>query len=208
MENLLKIRPCPGAVSLFIPAVLLLVFALPVRSLAQAASTASRGAGLSVFAGYINSNPEYGPKRNNGEAFGANFIKYLPHAITPSIEGRYNRTTGTDVNENSFLGGIRIQYDGFSRYRFHPYGDFLMGTGSIHFNTSATGYTSDNSTVENFGGGVDVDLTHRFQLKADYQYQHWKLGQATDPFTPNLLLVGITYQFHFRDYVQQGDYKY
>jgi opacity protein-like surface antigen len=208
MENLLNIRPCSGAACLSICVTFLLALALPARSLGQAESTAARGAGLSAFGGYLNGNPEYGPSRNSGEAFGANFIKYLPHAISPSIEGRYNRTSGTYVNENTFLGGVRIQYDAFSRFRFHPYGDFLIGTGSIHFNTSATGYTSDNSTVEDFGGGVDIDLTHRVQLKADYQYQHWKLGQETDPFTPNLLLIGVTYQFHFRDYVRQGDYKY
>jgi len=196
----LKIRPRSGFLSLPVTVAFLLAFAVPAISMAQASSTASRSAGISVFGGYINSNPEYGPDRNTGEALGANFIKYLPHAIAPSIEVRYNRTSGTDVNENSFLGGIRVQTDATAKYKVHPYVDVLLGSGTVHFNTSASGDTSTSSGIYDFGGGVDIDLIHRFQLKADYQYQHWKLSQPNNAFTPNLLLIGITYQFHFRDY--------
>jgi hypothetical protein len=182
--------------------------ALPARGVAQAVATASRSAGISAFAGYINSNPEYGPDRDSGEAFGANYIQYLPHALSPSLEIRYNHTTGSYVNQNTFLGGIRLQYDGYSRFRVHPYVDVLLGRGTIHFNTNAPGNTSANSAIYNFGGGVDVDLAHRFQLKADYQYQRWSFGQPSVPFTPNLLLIGLTYQFRFRGYTRQQDFKY
>jgi opacity protein-like surface antigen len=205
MENVLRVSFRPGLVSCCTIAVLVLALASPSRSLAQAGATASRGAGISAFGGYINSNPEYGSARNTGEAFGLNLIKFLKLPVNPSLEGRYNRDNGTYAQETSTLGGIRLQTDALHAFKVHPYVDFLIGSGTIHFNTNSPGYTSDNSTVYNFGGGVDIDLIHNFQLKADYQYQHWKLGQESDAFTPNLILIGVTYQFHFRDYNRYGD---
>ena len=90
--------------------------------------------------------------------------------------------------------------------RYHPYIDFLAGTGTIHFNTRAiTGYVGDNSIIYNFGGGVDIDLMHNVALRVDYQHQLWSLGQETNTFSPNLLLFGINYTIPFRDYKSQRD---
>jgi opacity protein-like surface antigen len=177
----------------------LLALVLPSQSSAQAGYTATRSAGLSAFGGYINGNPEYGPTRDSGGAVGADFTKYLHIPLNVALEGRFNLLDGTYINEHTTLGGVKVGTDKFARYLVHPYADFLIGSGIIHFNTSATGYTSDNSTVYDFGGGVDIDLVHHFQLKGDYQYQHWKLGQASNAFTPNLFLIGVNYQFHFRN---------
>jgi hypothetical protein len=123
----------------------------------------------------------------------------------PSLEGRFNFLSGTYVSEHTKLVGFTVGSESLKRFHMHPYADFLIGDGTIKFNTTATGYTSDDSTVYDFGGGLDIDLVHNFQLRGDYQYQHWKLGQATAPFTPNLFLIGVNYQFHFRDYNRQSD---
>jgi opacity protein-like surface antigen len=201
----LRILPRFGLAWFCVPLAFLMAFVSPTHSFAQAGYTATRSAGLSAFGGYINGNPEYGSARDSGEAFGAAFTKYLHIPVNVALEGRFNFMNGTYVSEHTKLVGIKIGTDKFAQYRVHPYGDFLIGSGTIHFNTTATGYTSDNSTVYNFGGGVDIDLVHNFQLRGDYQYQHWKLGEASDAFTPNLFLIGVNYQFHFRDYTTQGD---
>lgn len=170
---------------------------LTLRSAAQAPITADRTIGLSAFGGYINSNPEYGPDRNTGIGVGVDITRFIHFPVQPALEFRANLTNGTDVNEKSYLIGLRGQAD-FVRI-LHPYVDFLIGTGTIHFNAPSGGYTGDNSTVYDFGGGVDIDLIRHFQLRADYQYQSWNLGQNSAKFTPNLILIGVNYNFHFRD---------
>jgi opacity protein-like surface antigen len=201
----LRILPRFGFAWFCLPLACLLAFASPTRSSAQAGYTASRAAGISAFGGYINGNPEYGSARDSGEAIGADFTKYLRLPITVSLEGRFNFLSGTYVSEHTKLVGFTVGSESLKRFHMHPYADFLIGDGTIKFNTTATGYTSDDSTVYDFGGGLDIDLVHNFQLRGDYQYQHWKLGQATAPFTPNLFLIGVNYQFHFRDYNRQSD---
>jgi len=175
------------------------------RCAAQAIPDAYKTSEISVFGGYENIDPAYGPDRNNGEGFGLNFTRYFARLpIDLSIEARVNLTNGTDVKERTYLVGLQAKKTFFTRY--HPYIDFLAGTGTIHFNTRAiTGYVGDNSIIYNFGGGVDIDLMHNVALRVDYQHQLWSLGQETNTFSPNLLLFGINYTIPFRDYKSQRD---
>ncbi len=85
--------------------------------------------------------------------------------------------------------------------RFQPYADFLVGPGTIHFPHN-NGYIGDNSTVYNYGVGVDMGVTRNFSLKLDVQAQHWNTGEYR--FEPILGLVGITYQIPFRPHVSQA----
>jgi hypothetical protein len=182
-----------------------LAWALPLAAHAQARATASKANDISAFGGYTYSNPEYGPDYNQGITAGVNFVQHVHRIpIDPSFEARVNFTSGTDVAERTYLFGIRAQTHGY--FHLHPYGDFLVGPGTIKFNLSnGTSYTSDSSTVYNYGAGVDIDTFRQFQLKLDFQRQHWALGQTTNPFQPIIGLVGITYRFHFRDYNKQGE---
>ena len=91
--------------------------------------------------------------------------------------------------------------------RYHPYAHLLIGYGIITFdnpvqNYDGTFYTSDNSTIYDFGGGVDVNLTRRFDLKIDAQDQSWNLGTrgnaASVSFNPILASVGIVYHLPYR----------
>jgi hypothetical protein len=183
-------------------AVVLLGLAFPAHCAAQASSTASRGIGISAFGGYIYSNPEYGPAKNSGGAVGFNITKFIKFPVQPALEFRGNLTNGTYVKEKTYLVGVRGQADVLRV--LHPYVDFLIGTGTIHFNLSnGDGYTGDNSTIYDFGGGVDIDLVRHFQLRADLQEQHWSLGSSPS-FTPVLFLIGVNYNFHFKDYNSYG----
>ncbi len=182
----------------------LLLLANEPRCAAQADPTASKTSEISAFGGYENIDPAYGPDRNNGEGFGLNFTRYFARLpIDPSIEARVNLTNGTDVKERTYLLGLQAKKTFFTHY--HPYVDFLAGTGTIHFNTRASGYIGDNSIVYNYGGGVDIDLVHNVQLRVDYQRQLWSLGQETTSFSPSLFLFGVNYVIPFRDYKNQRD---
>lgn len=204
MENRMKPSyPCLSVVLGFVCSLFLLAQA--PRCAAQADPTAFKTSDISAFAGYENIDPAYGTDRNNGEGFGLNFTRYFARLpIDPSIEARVNLTNGTDVKERTYLLGLQAKKTFFTHY--HPYIDFLAGSGTIHFNTHAiAGYVGDNSSIYNYGGGLDIDLIHNLQLRADYQMQHWSLGQETNSFTPTLFLFGVNYTIPFRDYKNQRD---
>ena len=165
---------------------------------AQASTAASKAAAVSVFAGLDVSDPAYGPNRDTGVSLGANYTRYLRFPVQPSVEVRANFSNGTYANERSYLFGVRALVP---VGRFEPYVDFLLGPGTIHFPRNV-GYTGDNSTVYNYGGGIDVPLSSRFALKLDLQAQHWNTGEFR--FTPVLGTVGISYHIPFRAHDSQS----
>ena len=171
------------------------------RAVAQATSTATKTADLSVFFGFSTVQPDYGPYRNSGGSLGIDLTRYFHFPVAPALELRANFANGSTVNERSYLVGLRAQADFLTR--FHPYGDFLAGPGNIHFNFPNNGYTGDNSIVYSYGGGVDIDLVNNFGAKIDFQGQHWNTGENST-FTPSLLLIGVTYRIPFEAHDRQG----
>ena len=174
-------------------AVLFALLTLSHAASAQARSTASRSADLSVFAGGQFANPAYGPQNSGGVALGLDYTRYIGRLpVDLSLEFRANFNSNSLLSEHSYLVGLRA---GHTFGRVTPYLDFLIGAGSIHFPQN-TFYTSDNSTVPSYGGGLDLAVTQSFGLKLDLQGQHWNTGETT--FTPTLGTIGITYRIPFR----------
>ena len=176
---------------------------LPLACAAQAVPTAFKTTDISAFGGYLNASPAYGPTRNNGEAFGAIVTRYFRIPVDTALEGRVNLTNGTYIQQHTYLGGLQIKADFL--HRLHPYADFLAGQGTLHFNTTATGHINDNSIVYNYGAGLDLDLIHNFQLRADFQHQIWTIGRTPSSFAPNIFFFGVNYVIPFRDYKNQRD---
>ena len=65
---------------------------------AQNLPTASKVASISAFGGFTRVNPDYGPYTNYGYFVGGDATRALRH-FTPSIEVRYDSSTGTGVKE-------------------------------------------------------------------------------------------------------------
>ena len=164
---------------------------------AQEVPTESKGADISVFGGVTSLAPGYVSGREIGGTAGVNFTRYFTWPIAPSIEIRANTANGSQVEERSYLVGFRAQAG--VNWRYHPYADFLVGKGTIHYDHPAGGYLGDNSMVVSYGGGVDVDVTHNFQAKLDFQEQKWNIGKdASDKFSPNLITLGVVYRIPFK----------
>ncbi len=164
-------------------------FTLVPRVQAQATETATRDYSFAAFATGSETSTGVGP-RNAGATVGFDVTRHL-HLFDPSFEVRVGIAPGPTISERSVLVGFKVE----KRIgRFHPYGDFLIGTGTIAHTRS--GFT-DNSTVPSFGGGVDFDLSKKWALKADYIRQSWKVGKETTGFSPSTLSIGIVYGFHF-----------
>ena len=165
----------------------------------QAVRTASKSADISVFAGFQDADPAYGPDKAKGGMFGVNFTRYFHIPVEPSLEFRANFISDTFVGEHTYLVGLRaaVPFHGI-----RPYGDFLVGPGDIHFPLNF-GYTHDNSTVYSYGGGIDFPVYRSFSLKLDVQGQHWNTGSFI--YTPTLGTVGLVYAIPFRPHVSQRD---
>jgi len=175
-----------------------LLFACSTHLNAQATPTATAPADISFFAGYGRTPPDYDAGSNPTVTFGADFTHYFKFPIVPSLEARANLANGKYVSERSYLFGIRAEPKWHSR--FHPYGDFLLGPGNLHFVTPSLypGYVGDNSVVKSIGGGVEFDVYSHFQIKADAQYQFWKFD-SNFTLTPTIYTIGVNYHLRSRN---------
>lgn len=188
---------------------LLAILAVAPCATAQSRRTASRTAGIDIFGAFSDTDTAfYGTDRKYGGMAGIDFdlYRYFPRLtgrITPSLEIRGTDTPGTPVGERSLQGGLKVAYNFHS---LHPYGDFLLGGGSILFNPPAPlepGYVfaSDSSFLYVYGGGLTYDILPRWSLLADYGHQSWNLG-FTPPitFTPQSVSVGVVYHLRLKPY--------
>jgi hypothetical protein len=166
---------------------------------AQARSTADRTFGLAAFAGSSYAQTDYG-SRDTGYMIGGDLNTAFRH-FEPALDVRYTSVSGNVVNQTSFAGGLKLQR---KIGPLRPYGDFEVGMGTLHFDfpngLTPTGspYTHDNSVVKAFGGGMDVRIARFIDLKADAQYQYWKLGKNSSYLNPFLTSIGIAYRIPYR----------
>jgi hypothetical protein len=112
----------------------------------------------------------------------------------PALGARYTYSTGHYGSQRTFLAGPELHY---IYRRWHPYGDFLIGTGNITYSQGQT----DNSIVYEFGGGLDYRKTHRLIFRlVDFQYQFWDLGSHYYPpgFVPGQ--PGVTIDTKLKPY--------
>jgi opacity protein-like surface antigen len=192
-----------------------ITFFVAPRVLAQSKITADKSMDVSVFGGYLFTDPDIGRRsdRGNGISVGADVTRYFGWRVAPSLEVRSNYAAAPFASESTALVGLRLKTD--LRRRFHPYADFLIGGGRIAFtNPPAPGYKSDKSLVYDLGGGMDIDVHRNFAAKVDFQGQSWDMGispsvtgSQTKRFTlvPVGLMVGVTYRIPFRPYNRQSD---
>jgi opacity protein-like surface antigen len=169
----------------------------------QALPTASEGSSLSVFAGAAGVYTGVGGGRNLGITAGGDYTIRGFFGFRPAIEvrGTYPIHDGTIADEKSILGGVRVERP---IGRLHPYGDFLIGRGSINYIrtfTSADGYSiylRTDSTVYDLGAGFEYDLSHHIALRADGQYQHWDTPAINSGTAwAKQGTVAVTYRFDF-----------
>jgi len=188
---------------------------LPLASFpthAQQLSTESKGAELSAFGGFSYVKPDIGNHNDTGASVGAAFTRFFPSLpIEPSLELRGTYASGSYANERSVSFGLQVSH----RFRrFHPYGDFLVGAGSIVYAVDPAPYEhSDKGLAFTYGGGLDYDLVHHFRLRLDAQQQHWNLGlnptlapgHSTFTLTPVLFTIGVNYIIPFHPHVSYNN---
>lgn len=166
---------------------------------AQTTETASQDLRIRAFGMYSHVDTDYAGGVNNGGTFGVDVDFKIPHVrgIKPGVDIREVISSGSIANQRVFSGGPQIVLSGG---RYHPYFDFLVGSGTISFpHPTIPGYTHDNSFVYTLGGGIDVTVHGPWAVRADYQRQQWKLQESTPSFYPTQFSIGLRYQVHLRN---------
>ncbi len=174
----------------------------PAMAHAQALPTAERAISLSAFGMGTGTYTgiEGGKNLDITAGLDVGLRSFGPVRPVVELRGTYPVDSGRVVSEKNALLGLKIET--LESLRIHPYGDFLFGRGEMHYAGNgfvvgpiAYNYTSTN--VFSFGGGVDLDLTAHYALKADYQLQSWSTPvTASSTAHPQAMSLGIIYRFN------------
>jgi hypothetical protein len=178
------------------------IFLLAHTASAQAVPTAAQTLQLSAFGGVTGVFTGLEGGHNVSLSAGLDLVFLSLHGFHPAAEvrGIYPVDTGTISSQKSLLGGIRVdrQY-GFVR----PYVDFLAGRGEIDYQNGGftignLTYLSTSSPVYSPGAGVDLDLTHHWSFKGDYQFQTWSTPVVpSGTIHPSVVTLAAVYHFDF-----------
>ncbi len=192
----LQILPVKVLVALLFLATVVLS---PSRLFSQAAPSAyDRHINLWAGAEFSNFQPDYSPSHRL-DGIGA----FVDWSVTPriAVEGEmrflhFNGVSGE--TQDHYLIGPKMTT--LHWVKFRPYAKFLIGVGRNNFPYNI-GYGKYFAMAP--GGGVDYQLTPRFAVRGDYEYQLWPgapaiPGQTNNGMTPNGFSVGFAYRFLHR----------
>jgi hypothetical protein len=160
---------------------------------------------VGITAGNATSATSYQGK-NLGITAGVNFRFGDFRGFLPSVEvrGTYPIHTGQVDAQENILGGLKVEHSVRSP-RLHVYGDILFGRGKVTYENGGY-FTPDGSllyaySVSNVyapGGGVEYDLTPRFAVKLDGQFEHYSVPVTTShTIYAKALTAGVIYRFNF-----------
>ena len=185
-------KSCCNAILMTLAAAL-----LSVPAKAQVAPSAYlRPYSLWVGAEYSNVHASF-PYQSSQRLTGAGVFADLNWNGRFGLEGdaRFLHFGGFEGStESSYLVGPKIFL--FEKRKFQPYGKLLIGVGRIHY-PFEIGDASYFALAP--GAGSGYRLSHRWMLRAEYEYQLWpeSPGYANEPkheLTPNGFHVGVAYQ--------------
>ncbi len=176
----------------------------------QSIATASRSFVPSAFAGITGTYTGLYSGRNLGITAGLDLGFHPFFGLLPSIEvrGTYPVDNGGVVGEEHAEAGLRVQKR-FGPIR--PYADVLFGRGELNYQNGglavpmqAFRYIQTTSNVLSPGLGVEVDVTPKFALLLDGQYQIWSVPFDPSGLTPNAShihsmpgTIGVVYRFNW-----------
>ncbi len=174
-----------------IPALLVCLFS-GCSAWCQARPTASRAGDLQVGVDYAVANSDYDQQHKiRGYGFYADF-DFREHF---GVEVNFHQLNDpfNPIYERSYEAGARY----VRRYHFlKPYVKAMYGRGVFNFPTADNQSTAANLAYNqvDFGGGLDIPIISRVNVRAEYEYQHW-FGFPPNGLTPGMVTVGVAYHF-------------
>ena len=183
--------------------VLLMLFVFAAHLHAQGAPTATRRLQLSTFATGTVVNTGIDGNRNYGLTAGIDLGIHKYFGVNPSFEVRGTYPFGGGVvRARNLLGGLRVSRP-FGRVML--YADILFGRGQINYGASGvpnylgtTEYVQTPSNVLSPGFGVDLGLSDKFSIKADFQSERYSTPVlASGRVYADFFSMGVAYGFGF-----------
>lgn len=155
-------------------------------ALAQGNPTISRVGDLQIGGGYTSANSDYLANRIRGFGFYSDF-DFHPHFGVEVDFHHVSDPNATKISETTYeIGGRYMRRYG----RLTPYGKALIGRGVFNYGS----YGSIGYNMYSLGGGVDIAVHSRINVRADYEYQIWT-SFPPNGLTPSLITVGVAYHF-------------
>jgi opacity protein-like surface antigen len=182
-------------------AVLVVCLSIPAFSQVEpAAGHPGKGWPLSVGVAYSNFDTDWSGRLSGTTVWADwNFYKLPPllDGFGLEVEARdlsYGRT-GADpkLRMDTIEGGVI--YTTHFYHRFHPYGKFLFGNGSIDFTSLDPHYSHDTREMYVPGGGADTRFYKSLWLRVNYEYQFWPNFFNHHTMNPNGVDIGVAYDF-------------
>jgi hypothetical protein len=154
----------------------------------QALPTATRAGDLQVGVGYSSANSDYIPARVQGFALYSSF-DFLNH-FGVEVDFHQLNQSGGDLYERTYeAGGRYIRHWG----RATPYIKGLFGRGVLNYPNN---YANLAYNMAVGGGGMDIGVHKRFNIRLDAEYQTWFSGAGIpNGLTPLVLTGGVAYHF-------------
>jgi hypothetical protein len=182
-------------------------FAVNHASAQVAPSARVGGYTIGVGAGFSSFNLDYGQgRRMEGPVVRAGID--LWHGIGVDASARsifmFTPSTLSRMQQTTFLGGVF--YEGPKVFHVRPFARFGAGKGLIEFPSDNPKYTRGSGPVYAPSGGVEIPVSQKLAIRADYEYQIWPNYQGNHALTPQGYTVGFTYYLngmHRRPHPQQ-----
>jgi peptidoglycan-associated lipoprotein len=164
---------------------------------------------FSVSLGYNHMNANAPPGQTDYFGLNGGYVSgdfYFTHWFSIAAEftgGHANDISmlGQDLTLTTYQAGPKVSLTG---HRFVPYGQILFGGahGSDSYFPTSTSFTSSASSFAfSPGGGVDINLTRRFAVRAvDADYLRTTLPNGTNNSQNHLMIgAGVVIKFGQRD---------
>jgi len=148
-----------------------------------------------VFVGVSEFKPDVGDyydKSQMGYVGGIDLTRRSGR-LAVSVEPTLGKSSGKDSTLTYFLGNVLISRAFGPGGRINPFGVLGVGYGII----DAPEAPQDNSVLKILGIGISYNIVEKIAVRAEWQYQYWKLGESTALFNPNGIQVTLLYRFGF-----------
>ncbi len=187
-------------------AVFLICVSVPAFAQVAPAATSEGSLPLSVGGGATMMDLDWGHfRRMEGPTVWIDWnLGHMPR----SLDGLGIELTGHAIDYGKPASIPRMRqdsYGGGAIYTVHhyrnvrPYGKFLIGYGSIDFDSPNPFYKHDTRTIFTAGGGLDYHLAGHLWARGDYEYQFWPhMFQGAQTLDPQGITLGVTYKFGHR----------
>jgi opacity protein-like surface antigen len=153
---------------------------------AQGNSTISRIGDLQLGGGYTSANSDYLANRINGYTFYGDFDFF--HNLGVEVDFHDVSDSPTKIYERTYEVGVRyVRHYG----RLGPYAKLLVGRGQFNFAQNEAMFAYNMYSI---GGGIDVAILPRVNIRGDYEYQSWHSFQPNG-LTPQVITIGVAYHF-------------